>query len=496
VIDDSELLRHYAEEGSQEAFEEIVRRNVGLIYSAARHQVGNADHADDVVQMVFADLARKSRVLCRRPVLLNWLYTSTHFTAAKVKRREYRRLLREEQAYKMKDEANDASGSIEWEHLRPVLDHAMNDLDEVSRSAVLLRFFKGLSFPAIGEAMQISEEAARKKVDRGIEKLRRKLASHGITSTSAALALLLANQPALALPASLVVTIPAALPMTGPLIFLMSTTKMSLGALAMVSIIGMACVVGLGFAAREFQLTHRYEVSLAETSKQKSLGTVGQQRFERASPAIQRPTGGAGVATPPLAFSRDTEMRKFLESFPESVSALKAFLKDFSANSFGAFFRSTKLTQEQVQQFQAVMTDYLLGTLTFSNQGDFQPNVRVPPLEFEPLHQILGDAAYQSYQSYARSQESHFLVNRITGSTLMSGNLLSPAQQDQLAQIVSANSAEFQNGGILSLMSIRWEAVLSEARNMMTDDQWKAAEGLILDSQLRQSASMPHLILP
>src|SRR5947208_2459809 len=60
---DGELLREFAEKGSQGAFGEIVRRHVDWVYSCARRQVGDAHLAEDVVQAVFVLLAGKARGL-------------------------------------------------------------------------------------------------------------------------------------------------------------------------------------------------------------------------------------------------------------------------------------------------------------------------------------------------------------------------------------------------------------------------------------------------
>jgi DNA-directed RNA polymerase specialized sigma24 family protein len=59
TLDDLELLRRYAEEHSEAAFSEIVRRHLNLVYSAALRIVGGGAHmAEDVAQIVFGDLAR------------------------------------------------------------------------------------------------------------------------------------------------------------------------------------------------------------------------------------------------------------------------------------------------------------------------------------------------------------------------------------------------------------------------------------------------------
>ncbi len=95
-MDDSELLRRYVRERSEAAFTELENRHLGVVFSAACRQVGGDVHrAQDVAQLVFADLARKAPALTGHTALVGWLYTSTHFAAAKVRRSEQRRATRE-----------------------------------------------------------------------------------------------------------------------------------------------------------------------------------------------------------------------------------------------------------------------------------------------------------------------------------------------------------------------------------------------------------------
>ena len=58
MIEDATLLRRYAEEGSNDAFAELVQRHLNLVYSAALRQTGDAHKASDVAQSVFAAAAR------------------------------------------------------------------------------------------------------------------------------------------------------------------------------------------------------------------------------------------------------------------------------------------------------------------------------------------------------------------------------------------------------------------------------------------------------
>jgi|SRR5438067_448531 len=99
MADDGALLRAYSGSGSEDAFAELVRRHLALVYSTALRCVGGDQHlAKDVSQTVFIDLARKAGALSNRFVLTGWLYTSTCFAAAKAVRSERRRQAREREA--------------------------------------------------------------------------------------------------------------------------------------------------------------------------------------------------------------------------------------------------------------------------------------------------------------------------------------------------------------------------------------------------------------
>ena len=203
-MEDAELLRRYAESRSEEAFAELVRRRIGLVYSIALRQTrGDAHGAKDATQAVFTDLARKAATLAQRPVLAGWLCRSAQFAASDLMRAARRRAVREHEAHLMQEISTPDTAARDWEKIRPALDEVLNALDERDRDAIVLRYFDGRPFAEIGERLRLTENAARMRVERALEKLRARLVRRGVTSTHAALAAALAHQAAAAVPAGL-----------------------------------------------------------------------------------------------------------------------------------------------------------------------------------------------------------------------------------------------------------------------------------------------------
>ena len=228
---DSELLHRFARTNSEDAFAELVKRHVNLVYSAALRQVNGDEHsAKDVAQTVFTDLARKAGSLARRENLAGWLYTSAHFAAAKIARTEIRRRDREEKF--MREPVNETASNADWEKIRPALDDAMHELKESDRAAILLRYFENRQFAEVGAKLGLNENAARMRVERALEKLRAVFAKRGITTVATIATVISANAvqtaPANLAAALTATSIAAASTGTFTLLKIMTATKLKL----------------------------------------------------------------------------------------------------------------------------------------------------------------------------------------------------------------------------------------------------------------------------
>src|SRR5271170_1956896 len=234
---DSELLRQFARTNSQDAFAELVKRHVNLVYSAAHRQVNGDGHlAKDVAQTIFTDLARKASSLSSRETLTGWLYTSAHFAAAKIVRGENRRRDREEKF--MREPTSETAPEADWEKLRPTLDDAMHELKEADREAILLRYFENQPFVQVGAKLGLNENAARMRVERALEKLRDIFTKRGVTTATALASVISANavQMASANLAATLTTASIATAGTGTftLLKIMTATKLKLGISALI----------------------------------------------------------------------------------------------------------------------------------------------------------------------------------------------------------------------------------------------------------------------
>jgi RNA polymerase sigma factor (sigma-70 family) len=209
MMENAALLRNYVENGSDSAFGQLVSRYFDLVYSAALRLVaGDAHLAQDVAQTVFTDFARKARTLPADVLLGGWLYQHTCFTATKAVRSERRRQARERLAVEMNLQTDPPE--VDWHQLAPVLEEAMSHLKTADRDALVLRFFERQSFRAVGDSLGTSEDGARKRVDRALDKLRGFFGRRGMVITAAVLADALNTQAVTIAPAGVAATVTTA----------------------------------------------------------------------------------------------------------------------------------------------------------------------------------------------------------------------------------------------------------------------------------------------
>jgi RNA polymerase sigma factor (sigma-70 family) len=232
MTDDMTLLREYAHGNSEEAFAALVSRHVNLVYSVALRSVRDAHLAEEITQVVFIILVRKAKSLDSKTILPGWLCRTACYASANALTIQRRRQHREQEAH-MQSILNE-SESDAWTQISPLLDTALARLGKTDHDAIVLRFFEGKNFNEVGAALGASEDAAKKRVARAVEKLRKFFTKRGITLSVAVISGAVSANSVQAAPVGLAKTV-AAMAMTKGAMASGSTLTLIKGALKLMA---------------------------------------------------------------------------------------------------------------------------------------------------------------------------------------------------------------------------------------------------------------------
>ena len=193
-MEDWRLLRQFVDTGSQEAFARLMERHRGLVYSTCRRELADSAQAEDATQVVFLVLAQKAKSLRREVVLSGWLFQTARFAARDIRKGEQRRRTHDMEAGVEMHQAEARTQRAAWQEIAPWLHDSLDRLSLKDRNAILLHFFEDQNFAEVALALGQKEDAARHRVNRALEKMRRFLAAQGVVIPVTALgALLTAN---------------------------------------------------------------------------------------------------------------------------------------------------------------------------------------------------------------------------------------------------------------------------------------------------------------
>lgn len=466
MMDDHELLRRYVNEQDHAAFADLLARHLDLVYSAALRRVSGDQHgAEEVAQDVFLRLARRPPELTAELVLPAWLYVTTRHVAINYIRSASRRRKREAEAH-MRQEANaEESSPADWELFRPQLDAAMDRLRDADRDAVLLRYFARQPFAEIGRTLNLSEDAARMRVDRALEKLRQLLTKQGVTSTTAALSLALTSHAVVAAPvalqaavqttlaASAVSTTTATAVSAGAaglgLLQLMANTKLALSAAA-VAVAAAWLAVNQTYALRADEAAliaaeQAHALQRAEVASLERTVVAAEQehaRQHRELDAAKVTASAAPTSAPAPGWDPMAEGRAYLARHPELKAARLAWRRAEIEAIHGKLWASLGLSAAQREEFIAVVIN---DTIPFRNIGNSTLIMALPAGDdaiphvssWEPLRALLGEEEMRRYQAISLTASETRATTRLAKVLAFSDTPLSAAQARDLLQLAA-----------------------------------------------------------
>lgn len=449
MTDTRQLLTDYLASGSETAFRELVASYVDLVYSAAIRLVnGDAHLAEDVAQTVFADLAKLARTLPKEVMLGGWLHRHTCFVASKVLRSERRRQERERQAVEMNTLEDHSAANLA--SLTPVLDEAVNQLNAEDRAAILLRFFEQKDFRSVGESLGSTEEAARKRVDRALEKLQGLLKLRGVTLSGTALATALAAHSVSAAPVGLAVTASSFALASAAAGTTTTLTALQIMGMTKLKIAVVTAIVAAGVAI-PWVIQHQTQTKLAEANE--ALRQQKQQAEQltienaRLAKLAEKPAPAPTATNNPslellrlrgeVARLRQNELAR--TNGPSALSGIKSdpamwqTIREQQKLSMGMlykdFAKKLNLPKEQAEKFNESLADDVMENIdhiTAVLRDGLTPQQMEPIFAgqeaalLEKVQTLLGDEALGQYQEYSKRMASNITAEQF--KSMLSGD--------------------------------------------------------------------------
>ena len=197
---DGRLIAEYIDKGSDAAFAKLLDRHLPMVYSVCLRELHDPDAAHDAAQVTFMVLAGKASGLRRAESVAGWLFSAAR-NVARTQRRQEECRMRYEAASAVGDHNYDSEG--EQSALVEHLNDALSTLRPAELDLIKLRFFDELSLAEIGRTLGVSEDSARMRVTRLLERLRRRYRQIGVSASLVAVATVLDEHALHAAPSSL-----------------------------------------------------------------------------------------------------------------------------------------------------------------------------------------------------------------------------------------------------------------------------------------------------
>ena len=530
TLTDQQLLQDYAENRSEPAFAELVRRYVDLVYSAALRMVCDRHLAEDVTQGVFVALAKSAAQLTDRPVLSGWLHRAASNIAAQAVRTEVRRRAREQEAAAM-NELLSAEPEVPWEDIAPGLDAALSELSEPDRDAVMLRYFERRSAAEMAQVLGISGEAAQKRVNRAVDRLREIFARRGVAAGAGGLAVVISTNAVQAAPAGLALTVTTAA-LAGTAVVATATATATTAivmttlqkTIVVISIALTAGAVGTGIYETRRASNLRTEVVALRQQRDEAaplLARVDQLQRERDDATnrlalvlaenealrkrpgeVLKLRGEVGQLRQENTAIKSTSALNKITADPATRKLMRDQQKVGMGAAYKELARKLKLTDEKADQLNDALADYVMDNVDLITQvlhdgttgGEFD---RVFDGEDAALQQkiqdLLGPEAAAEYEKYNGD-----LINSICAeqfSTTLTGTKEEKAEKKKLFyQAMQEESAAVRAAAGLSADSQM--IPMLDFRNIASEEMGNRSVQLMDDVLARVAARAESFLTP
>jgi RNA polymerase sigma factor (sigma-70 family) len=163
-----------------------------MVFSVCQSVLRQRHDAEDAFQAAFFILAQKAGSIRRHEGLAGWLQRVAYRVALKARTDHLRRLQREVKTARPAA-VELSSDELSWSELRAILHETLAALPERFRTPLVLCYLQGLTQEEAARQLGWTPTTVKGRLQRGREKLRRRLERRGITLTAALAAALTAE---------------------------------------------------------------------------------------------------------------------------------------------------------------------------------------------------------------------------------------------------------------------------------------------------------------
>lgn len=405
----------------------------------------------------------------------------------------------------------------EWEHLRPIIDDSLSQLGDGDREVVLLRFFANLPFAQIGARLSVTENAARMRSERALERLRVLIARRGVTSTAVALGLALESQASTALvPTGLATSVtssalalgtaPPGATAVATIAGFMSSMKLSIGVGAAVLL-----ATAIGIATDQFQSSRSDIAELAgarhaladlaarQEESEKKLRLAEQAAAElkrqveekRVAPAAA--TASAESAAP--AWDPMAQGAIFMERHPSVHRSLEAYAKARAHFRYSPIYAPLGLRPDQIDEFQSLMSrgvgmgaqgpdgNYSNRWLSLVTKGPLPSSTEYN----ERVRALIGDEGMRKLSEYGRSEPGRDLASKVAGELWGTDTPLTSQQADRLVEVLTEQRTWRAAMPGSRSPGYDWNAILAQTSGFLTETQLGVLKGMQARDQFIQA---------
>jgi len=191
-VADAELVRRFAQQRDEAAFELLVWRHGRMVLHVCRRILGHEQEAEDAFQATFLALARRAGAIRKQASVPSWLHTVASRIAFAARARGGRRKTREQTLDQpLQGNAPDPATLAAWQELGEILHAEVDRLGERYRLPFILCCLEGKTNAEAARELGCPVGTIESRLVRARERLRARLTRCGITLSAGLLALAL-----------------------------------------------------------------------------------------------------------------------------------------------------------------------------------------------------------------------------------------------------------------------------------------------------------------